>query len=340
MSTGTMYPPPIDVAQRRCMDNNNPYEQTPYDAIQDNVPSQSLSVQAKNPYYCEACNKDCSTRKAFQAHLKSHVTCKYEGCTFSGSQKIVSCHYSREHGIFSGSGFKEVSVAIPGFRPQQFNVCVGNSPDDIENWIKERKMKWPSRANIARKEFEMKRRIEEGGILLSKKITSKRVKVNTSILQKHTIDQKKGKPADGQDSSSLLTLVAGYGSSSDEDNEVNEEIEQNTLKKEEPILSLSHDNEKVRPCRYFMKRGKCTNDNCPYLHDNDMYERAQMEHKEANKRQKAGHRKNEIRNEKSLLRKLLQRDIQRETSLTLQCIRFLVDCNLFRASSCAESFEE
>ena len=315
----TMYPPPLYGVYQQIQ--VNPYEKTPYDDLDDSYKdTDNNAVQDKKLYYCEICDKDCSTQKAFQSHLRSHVKCRFEGCTFSGSQKVVSSHYSQQHGKFSGSGFKEVTVAVPGFRPQRFNVCVGNSPDDIASWIEERKRNWPSRANIARKEAETRRRSEEGGFMVFGETPSKRSKGNHSSSMKETVARKKDNSSDDEDPNSLLSLIGGYGSSSDEENEPKDS---NVVEKERRVES------KPRPCRFFMRRGKCMNDSCAYLHDMEMYEIARSKRKQGRKTVKAV---DEV-NKESLLRKLLRHDIRRETSLTLQCIRFLVDCNLFQSSS-------
>ena len=259
-------------------------------------------------FYCKACEKSCISNNAYQAHLKSHVTCKFEGCNFSASQKVVSLHFSQEHGKFAGSGYKEVTVAVPGLKPQRFDICVGNRDEDIAAWIAERKKNWPSRANIAKREFEKKRILEEGGILnyqenknnKSKSVTTNDLKGShfNSIIQ-------------AEEKNTISSLVAGYGSSSDDENS---DEEKKLQTKNNDLSQLKRNIEK---------------EDCADLHNVEKSRNSRKKRKLGN--QKRMKSKLHDRRNETLLQKLLTADIDRETSLTLQCIRFLVDCNLFQA---------
>ena len=99
------------------------------------------AIKASNIWTCKACNITLESEKALKGHRKSHVKCS--DCPFEGSPKIVKAHYQAKHGKFSGSGFKTVTVAVPGCRVQKFKICVGNRPEDIQKWIEERKKRFP-----------------------------------------------------------------------------------------------------------------------------------------------------------------------------------------------------
>ena len=311
---------------------SNPYEQILDDELLSNQSQcYSLATQPFSAnYFCSACEKQCASLSAYNAHLLSHVKCHHPGCDFSASQKVVSAHYSQKHGKFSGSGFKSVTVAVPGLRPQKFNVCVGESKEDIDKWISDRKRNWPSRANIARKAEEARRRAREGG-LPQNETDRERERI---ICEETRQSQGPIISEENVGSSAFSSLLSGYGSSSEESveneksqtmNEVHEEKEKSPPMKKvhEENISIV-DGRKRKLCRHFMN-GKCNRDNCPFLHD----EGKRNEANEKKKRKKLANRK---ANESTLLRKLLERDIQQEASLTLQCIRFIVrDCNFFNA---------
>jgi hypothetical protein len=46
---------------------------------------------------------------------------------------------------YSGRGLKTITICAPGIRPQKFRICVGNHPDDIREWIEERRRRFPRR---------------------------------------------------------------------------------------------------------------------------------------------------------------------------------------------------
>jgi hypothetical protein len=108
---------------------------------------------------------------------------------------------------------------------------------------------------------------------------------------------------------------------------------------------------KTRHCRYFLRNGTCKNgDECTYIHDNAEHEkyklnrssRCQMQSQKDKAKNEAqremnilttgraqgmGSNGNILPSGQTLLRKLLQNDIRRERNLTLQLLRYIVDCN-------------
>ena len=261
------------------------------------------------------------------------MNCSHPGCTFSGSRKVVSAHFAQKHGKFSGEGLKEVEVTVPGCQTQRFEVCVGNDAENVKKWIEERKRNWPSRANVARKAAEKKRRFDEGAVSGDQGAHSKKAKWDQSYLEKSKNN------AEEKEVNGLTSLVADYGSSeSDEDEDEEKAKGQCKPKKEsappstatatspelDSIAKNSTSKHNQRHCRFFL-RGKCNNgDKCSFLHDID----AQI----ANKKKQKGKTSREQDKGQSLLRKLLDSDVRRETSLTLQCLRYIQDCNFYRAA--------
>lgn len=107
-----------------------------------------------DPYFCESCDKSFKQIDAYNAHCKTHVKCEYEGCTFIGSKKVVSTHFETSHGAFSGTGYKNIDV-----EGQSFRVLMGTSPEEVEQWRKERKAMFPTKNRVEVKhnrEIELK----------------------------------------------------------------------------------------------------------------------------------------------------------------------------------------
>ena len=104
-------------------------------------PSPSRKRAREELFRCEPCDLELDSAIALESHKKSHVKCN--GCDFEGAPKVVKGHFQSVHGKFSGSGFKTVTVAVPGCAVQRFRICVGNRPEDVQKWIEERKKRFP-----------------------------------------------------------------------------------------------------------------------------------------------------------------------------------------------------
>ena len=159
----------------------------------------------------------------------------------------------------------------------------------------------------------------------------------------------------------LTSLIGGYGSSSSDDEGDEEKAiatgstmpgnvtgDQNNVEsrmcRSDPAKNSFF---RTRPCRFFMRTGRCRNgDNCNYLHEEGAAEAAEQRSLEQSQRDKAKRDsrtelgrmgRNDVRNDyigpgehAPLLRKLLQTDIRRERSLTLQLLRYIADCNFLQ----------
>lgn len=280
-----------------------------------NVMDSTLSKSTTQQWSCDACDVFLDSQRALDAHLQSHQTCT--ACSFSASPKVVKAHYEAVHGKFSGSGFKSVIVSVPGCPVQRFRICVGNRPEDIREWIAERKRRFPRRQNGKGK---------DGG------------------------DASSGKTEKSENKTGLSALLGGYGSSSssDEDSEDEQQKEpqpRNLLSESITVTTTENTTEcngtdspetmprpeteekppsyRTRPCHYFVRNGSCRNgDNCMFLHERHAGSKPRNEPHQ--KRQKV---------ESSLLQKLLRNDIRREDTLTLRLIDFIVETD-FLSTQC------
>mmetsp|Transcript_41572 Transcript_41572/g.100116 ORF Transcript_41572/g.100116 Transcript_41572/m.100116 type:complete len:414 (-) Transcript_41572:882-2123(-) len=271
----------------------------------------STQQQQPKTWTCDACDVTVESERALKAHRKSHVKCTE--CSFEGVPKVVKGHYMANHGKFSGAGFKTVTVSIPGCRVQRFRVCVGNRPEDIKKWIADRKKRFPRRAKAE--------------------------------PNKDSVVSPKDTTTEAPKTSGLSSLLGGYGSSSDSEDETpnkKEEEKKDNIQKEPIQATSAHltetssttgkhgasPNAKIpsstgsRPCRFFMRNGKCLNgDACRFSHDLSNQPRRKPESK---KRKRGKSSSND-----TLLRKLLSNDMDREETLALQLLEHIFDAKFF-----------
>ena len=304
------------------------------------VPSGKEPMDRKRPrqeWICENCELTLDTETALRSHRQSHVKCT--ACSFEAAPKVVKGHYQAVHGKFSGSGFKTVTVAIPGCRVQRFRICVGNRPEDIQKWIAERKKRFPRRQQQIQQKGQQEQ--NHGG------------KRQPSDDGGHAelLSDKQAKEDRG-----LSSLLAGYGSSSDDDIEKpldEKKIPTSTQKPVEESNSKPNDDENPepdelckknhdvraqrsgKPCRYFMRNGTCLNGSaCRFSH-----EVTQGRH--SNGPSPRPRRDKRLASSDTLLRRLLANDMRRESTMTLQLLRYIADCNYFqRPSPVIERAEE
>ncbi|XP_012250607.2 nuclear fragile X mental retardation-interacting protein 1-like [Athalia rosae] len=100
----------------------------PYDVRDENYLS-SEEEEQKN--FCEVCDRDFPSKECLARHISEHRVCGIEGCSFSAHSKLVEKHIGMQHSTGLYHRMKNLS-----------------SPEDIENWILERKRRYPTKANI------------------------------------------------------------------------------------------------------------------------------------------------------------------------------------------------
>jgi Zinc finger C-x8-C-x5-C-x3-H type (and similar)/Nuclear fragile X mental retardation-interacting protein 1 (NUFIP1) len=295
----------------------------------------TLTANKEKKFHCESCNLELDSAQALRTHQSTHVKC--EKCSFTAAPKVIKGHFAAVHGQYSGSGFKSVTIAIPGVRKvQRFSICVGNHPDDIQRWIAERRKRFPRQSQ-----------------------KNQNAGTENSCARKEVcqtlIDSK-------MDSGILSSLLEGYGSSSSEDEENTQALTEtekvsSSAKNSSDIVSgvttsateneneMHQGNYRTRLCRYFMRNGKCRNgDHCNFSHDQSGRD---LEHKRAHHDAPTSKKPKVARDltvtstrnlPTSLLRKLLANDVQREAALTLQLLEFLVMSNFLQDSSTESTF--
>jgi Zinc finger C-x8-C-x5-C-x3-H type (and similar) len=207
-------------------------------------------------------------------------------------------------------GFKTVSLSIPGCPVQRFRICVSNHPDDIKQWIEERKAKFPRMnkslaAPNSHRPFSNKRQDEETG---------------------------------------LSALLSGYGSSSSDDHDDGEDTKPDNVQDRElesknhsqgetssvheSVGVSKHTSVRKRLCRYFAKNGTCRNGNdCSFSHEVGAGPWASST-RSAHNAKASGN--TAFRLQPSLLQTLLQKESRREASLTIQLLKCIVENKFFQ----------
>jgi len=183
---------------------------------------------------------------------------------------------------YAGRGLKTITVSAPGMRPQKFRICVGNHPDDVKEWIEERKRRFPRQKNSTVEGGEERREDKEvvGSVVSSRKRmrddhdgdeggveTKKAISNNENADEDH----------DGCRIGGLSSLLAGYDSSSSteeatstsKDVHLRSTATTTTSMTETTITSTDPVMPPKRICRHY-RRGNCRlGASCKFLHSTD-----------------------------------------------------------------------
>ena len=164
------------------------------------------------------------SEQALERHTASHITCRE--CAFQAAPKVVKAHHQARHGKFAGSGFKSVTVAIPGCQVQRFRICVGDRPEDIAEWVSARKRRFP-RQKQANNKDEKEEKSGLSTLLAGYGSSDEESAVSTQIQKTEATEQPITTEPPPDDPPKVI---------------------------------------RKRPCRYFMRNGTCRNgENCTFL---------------------------------------------------------------------------
>jgi hypothetical protein len=119
-----------------------------------------IALSDQQEYYCEPCDKSFKKVNDYQTHCNTHEKCSFQDCTFTACKKVVSAHFHSTHGKYQGNGYKVIDV-----EGQKFNLLLGYSPKEIDDWKKQRKLKFPSATRVEEKRKDENDLIQAGGLL-------------------------------------------------------------------------------------------------------------------------------------------------------------------------------
>ncbi|XP_062553167.1 FMR1-interacting protein NUFIP1 [Armigeres subalbatus] len=190
-------------------------------------------------FWCEGCDVNCRSEEELQKHLRGHQPCDIEGCKYVGHPRVMKKHWRLAH--------DEQKLQ------EKAQMETKQSPQDIEKWRMERRMRYPSKANVLLRMQEQEERFKRGERIEENKdrFPNKKLREPNKNNQKqsrnrrnHQHKPKKNKPvvemvANGTDSddeiesrvrfkgtsemknykkkqANALSLLCGYGTDSDE----------------------------------------------------------------------------------------------------------------------------
>ncbi|KAG3110038.1 hypothetical protein PI125_g10368 [Phytophthora idaei] len=298
-----------------------PQPQTDYaDAARQQQQQQQHQQPGQQVWECETCVKSFVISSQYEAHVGTHVTCS--DCDFSASKRVVTAHFQTAHGQYAGQGLKEIDV-----EGQKFMVLVGNSVEDITKWREERRKKWlamsrqpkPTTTAVAAP-VAVKRKLsvsseedlEEGEIE-----EDEEAKAQVALWNAATVSQPDAGVQEPPVKKQRKTMLCKWFS-------------RGNCRFDDAHCKYSHDRSAFG-CRAMMYKGSCSKGlYCPFSHDTAVLsgqrERSQKASKErATEQQWRGE-------QKSLLRKLLAKDVRVEQRKMLQIVHFLVANDLLRSS--------
>ena len=240
------------------------------------------------------------------------------------------------HGKFRGNGFKTISVAIPGCKVQRYRICVGNHPEDVKKWIEDRRKKFPRQQRpVAVKENAGESQL--GGLLDGYGSTSEEEEGEKPV-------NLESKPVSNPGTADCTLDTSRFSDGEQAKNAT-------TTTTTSATTTTNAANYRSQTCRYFARTGTCCNgDKCTFLHErannnsnNNNNNNAPMltlreHHQREPKRRTMGN--NNKKNGTTLLQTLLQNDARREATLTLQLLRYIVDCNFLQKTQSANSTTE
>nr|XP_019561437.2 nuclear fragile X mental retardation-interacting protein 1 [Aedes albopictus] len=98
--------------------------------------------------WCEGCDVNCKTEEELRRHLSQHRACEVEGCKYVGHPRVMKRHWRLAH---DEEKLKERAL-----------MESKEGPEDVEKWRKERRMRYPSKANVLRRMQEQEERFKRG----------------------------------------------------------------------------------------------------------------------------------------------------------------------------------
>lgn len=267
---------------------------------------------------------------------------------------------------YSGQGLKTITISGPGLRPQKFKICVGNHPDDIQKWIAERKKNFPrqkgnNNSNSGCKQHETETKRNREGEDESNNPKKQRKEAEETAAPLSNLLAGYGSSSSISDDESTPKKDKSVDHAKVETPAAAKATSEKPSEAEDTDKSIQSRPKRI--CKYY-QRGKCHHgDSCKFLHS-DQAPSATANDQRKRKRQAQSDRdkaRNDYEHElqmlglanpshgsrynnsggktitnTSLLHKLLQRDKERERRLTLQLLRYIVDCNYFQTETKSE----
>jgi len=300
------------------------------------------------PFFCDRCDRSFRSRELLDAHISEHIPCGIEGCPFMAHPKIVEVHYQMQHRT--------------GMASMIMNVT---SPEDILKWREERKKRFPSASNIARRMAEQKEKLDRGEVLFEPKNrfekkgkrnqrdrngngnrTEKRQdmtpsKVVPNLAKKEDVSSQGGSVSNSKTKCSLPSEAKVLS-----DGEIDSETEAKCQPPPNALSSFmasynsdSEDEVEEAPALKKIKVDPVVEENPEGKDKRTINQKNRRKKKTNNPENSAekdhGSKKSEVpalpihRKRLTLLQKLLEKEIIHERNVVLQCVHYIVQQNFF-----------
>ncbi|XP_013787588.1 uncharacterized protein LOC106471535 [Limulus polyphemus] len=154
-----------------------------------NIEMTSVEQSNREKFYCDTCDRLYAEKKSLDNHLAEHVKCLIDGCRFEAHSKVVTIHRKMQHDT--------------GLAKKIMNL---NTPEEIEKWRSERRKKYPTKSNIARKNAELEEKAARGEVIETKYFGKIRRGVQGGRYSNHNYPG-----TTGRDSNENTSLPRSYG---------------------------------------------------------------------------------------------------------------------------------
>ncbi|KAI8073167.1 hypothetical protein BC940DRAFT_315921 [Gongronella butleri] len=267
-------------------------------------------IEAQQPKGRTCCDRWYKSDLAYQQHCKQHIKC--EQCDYQAIPVCMTNHLAEKHGVGNLPKKKQdgiVPAGAPKLKTQQ----------EIDAWIQARKKNWPSAANVERKEREAADRAARGELPLRANKRRRTEPLSTKEAKNTQKTPTVAAPA------GLVDYVASDDDDNDNDNDDDTmDFDADAITSKDPNamgkLPEQQDTPRKLICKYFM-RGQCRHGkNCRFSHERPA-------------KQPASGRVDTFRKRPQLLRLLLEDEIRNETSVILQCLRYISEKQFFGIGS-------
>lgn len=140
-----------DVHAINCYDESTEYDEM----CLENQDNDSTNNQ-RSELTCDSCDRNFQHTLAYERHMKEHIVCNIDGCTFTAHEKIVAVHVKTQHatGLY-------------------YKICNMSTPEDIKRWKEERRKYYPSKENIVKRQEKQQEMLARGERLAKNKNSSK-----------------------------------------------------------------------------------------------------------------------------------------------------------------------
>ncbi|KAK5672702.1 hypothetical protein QVD99_000210 [Batrachochytrium dendrobatidis] len=299
--------------------NTNPYNQQQFLQFQGE-PNQLQSNTTDNRLQQQKKSNKIKNRHTVKNKEKSQNG--YAGLAQDSTNQLHSIPDSTSSFDQSNAGnqelYEEESLKIQPSSAQSFNL---DTPKDIEQWIQERKRKFPTESNIKQKMEDEKQRQKQGNIIdvNGKKLKGRNADKRQLIRKNDTVQEKHG-TSEQKDSTIYL----------DDASNAKLEASHDTLALDMTGKLNQHKGASSNQivCKFF-KQGCCRHgSNCRHSHDlSKLAESRSAPKTHTPLNPTAAPIKGT--NRRPLLNMLLETDFKKDKNALLQCIRFIIENKFF-----------